>query len=178
MTTKARSDGAVKATRSASCRKRQLKEFLRHCDRKGYTAPERALMIALWVHSPNGANGTPDTSSMCWPKIGSLAALSGLTERSVTRTLATLADAGEVWIARPGRARGGLAGRLNVGTKELDRGVNVYLLTYFSPEKELREWAALVSKGIRIDGAGLEKHAAPPAEGPASAARSAAGGRP
>lgn len=178
MTTKPRSDAAVKASRSASCRKRQVKDFLRHCDRKGHTAQERAVMLALWVHTPNGQNGGADPSAMCWCKVGTIAALAGVTDRSVTRILATLADAGEVWIARPNRGRGGMMGRLNIGAKELDRGVNVYLLTYFAPEKELRQWADLENKGIRVDGMGRAKYMESAPAPPASNARAAAGGQP
>mgnify|MGYP003489808040 FL=1 len=177
MTTKPRNETAVKAARTASCRKRQLKDFLRHCDRKGYTAPERQVMTALWVHTPNGQNGAADPSAMCWPKVGTLAALSGVTERSVTRILSALSDAGEVWIARPSRTRG-LAGRLQIGGKDLDRGVNVYVLVYFAPESELRAWAALVSKGIRVEGAGLAKYVETPAKGAEVSPRAAAGGQP
>lgn len=177
MSTKPRSPDAVKGARSASCRKRQLKDFLRHCDRKGHTAQERALMIALWVHTPNGQNGAADHSAVCWPKVGTLAALAGLTDRSVTRILATLAAAGEVWIARPDRGRGGLMERLNISGRPLDRGVNVYLLTYFAPEAELRSWATLENKGVRVEGIGRERYVEAPPKTPAERPRAAAGGQ-
>lgn len=172
MTTKINSKvndaAAVKASRAASCRKRQLKDFLRHCDRKGYTAVERAVLIALWVHTPNDVNG-----ATCYPKIGSLAGLAGVSERQVTRALSELADAGEVWIARPGRTRGGLMSTLTFGMKSLDRGVNVYLMTYFASDENKRGWAA--NDGVTIEGTGREKYIAAPA-GQASAKTGAAGG--
>lgn len=172
MTTKINSKvndaAAVKASRAASCRKRQLKEFLRHCDRKGYTVGERALLIALWIHTPNEVNG-----AICYPKIGSLATLAGISERQVTRALSSLADAGELWIARPGRTRGGLMANLKLGEKSLDRGVNVYLMTYFASDENKREWAAI--ERITIEGMGIEKYKAAPA-GQTSAKTGAATG--
>jgi hypothetical protein len=172
MTTKINSKvndaAAVKASRAASCRKRQLKDFLRHCDRKGYTAGERALLIALWIHTPNDVNG-----ASCYPKIGSLAALAGLSERQVTRALSSLADAGELWIARPGRDRGGIMGAFTFAGKKLDRGVNVYLMTYFASDTDKRQWAAI--EGTTIEGTGREKYNAAPA-GQTSAKTGAAAG--
>jgi hypothetical protein len=172
MTTKTNSKvndaAAVKASRAASCRKRQLKDFLRHCDRKGYTAGERALLIALWIHTPNNVNG-----AHCYPKIGSLAGLAGLSERQVTRALATLAAAGELWIARPGRDRGGLMSSFTFDGKKLDRGVNVYLMTYFASDADKRLWAAI--ENTTIEGTGREKYNAAPA-GQTSAKTGAATG--
>lgn len=157
---------ALKSSRLASCRRRQLRDFLRYCDRKGYKPMERAVFTALWVHLPQGKNGAPDPSATCWPTINTLARLSGASERNVQRALSLFAAAGDVWITRPARHRRTPSGRSYIGTMNVDRGVQVYLLTYFAAGDELREWADLAKGGENIVGTGTEAHASPtPAEG-------------
>lgn len=158
---------AVKAARFASCRKRQMKDLWRHCGTKGYKGPEVQVLTVLWAHLPNDK-----TSAVCWPTVATIAGYACISERSVTRALADLIAAGEVWVARPSRRRRrGPAGNLLIGTMNVDRGVSLYLLTRYAPKSELREWADLARSGENIAGAGIGAHATPtPARGDKSPA--------
>jgi hypothetical protein len=91
-----------------------LKDFLRHCDRKGYTAGERALLIALWIHTPNDVNG-----ASCYPRSGALR-LAGLSERQVTRAL-VVGRRGRVVDRTSGRDRGRLMVAFSFAGKKRSR---------------------------------------------------------
>ena len=63
--------------------KRQLRDFLRHCDAADLLAAERLVMVAMWLHGPNATGAD-------------LAPLVGIGERSVRIVLAALNHRGLV----------------------------------------------------------------------------------
>jgi len=103
-------------------RKAELKRLLNLCEDLEVRAPDRIVLAAIWAHA--------DDEGWCYPSVGTLAVLSGLTERRVRTSLLTLGGLGLVPSIKATRS-----GQLTSGVTKLRRGQSLFLVWPLATER-------------------------------------------